>query len=94
MTIELGDLEAFVAVARANGFREGARMSDRSASSLSDAVRRLESQIGVRLFNRTTRSVLPTEVGRGLLDRLGPALGEMEAALDFARGSGDKPAGT
>jgi len=94
MTIELGDLEAFVAVARAGGFREAARLTDRSASSLSDAIRRLEASVGARLLNRTTRSVQPTEVGRGLLDRLSPVLSEMEAALDFARGSGDRPAGT
>jgi len=94
MTIELGDLEAFVAVARAGGFREAARVTDRSASSLSDAIRRLEASVGARLLNRTTRSVQPTEVGRGLLDRLSPVLSEMEAVLDFARGSGDRPAGT
>lgn len=94
MKIDLGDLNAFLAVARAGGFRDGARVSGGSASGLSDAVRRLEAQLGVRLLNRTTRSVLPTEAGRGLLERLGPALTEVEAALDFASGFRDRPAGT
>ena len=74
MKVDLGDLNAFVAVARARGFREGARASGGSASSLSEAVRRLEARLGVRLLNRTTRSVAPTEAGVGLLERLGPAL--------------------
>ena len=94
MNVELGDLSAFVAVARAGGFREGARLSGSSASGLSDAVRRLEAQLGVRLLNRTTRSVVPTEAGKGLLERLMPALSEMEAALDVVNGFRERPAGT
>lgn len=92
--VDLGDLNAFVAVARAKGFREGARISSSSASALSEAVRRLETQLGVRLLHRTTRSVVPTEAGVRLLDRLGPALTEVEAALDVVNGFRDKPAGT
>ncbi|GMU08215.1 LysR family transcriptional regulator [Corallococcus caeni] len=94
MKVDLGDLNAFVVVARARSFRDGARLSGRGASSLSDAVRRLEEQLGVRLLNRTTRSVVPTEAGEGLLARLGPALSEMEAALDVVNGFRGKPAGT
>ena len=93
MKADLGDLNAFVAVARAGGFREGARVSGSSASFLSEAVRRLEAQLGVRLLNRTTRSVVPTEAGKGLLERLGPALSEVEAALDVVNGFRDRPAG-
>jgi DNA-binding transcriptional LysR family regulator len=92
--VDLGDLNAFVAVARARGFRDGARATGSSASALSEAVRRLEAQLGVRLLNRTTRSVVPTEAGEGLLERLGPALSEMEAALDVVNGFRDKPAGS
>ncbi|MBM2714831.1 LysR family transcriptional regulator [Mesorhizobium caraganae] len=92
--MDLGDLNAFVAVARAGGFREGARASGGSASGLSEAVRRLETQLGVRLFNRTTRSVVPTEAGLSLLGRLGPALSEVEAALDVVNGFRDRPAGS
>jgi DNA-binding transcriptional LysR family regulator len=93
MTAELGDLNAFVAVARAKGFRDGARLTGGSASALSEAVRRLEAQLGVRLFNRTTRSVQLTEAGRGLLERLAPALAEVQAALDVVNGYRDRPAG-
>jgi DNA-binding transcriptional LysR family regulator len=91
---DLGDLNAFVAVARARGFRDGARLSGSSASGLSEAVRRLETQLGVRLLNRTTRSVVPTEAGARLLERLAPALTEVEEALDVVNGFRDKPAGT
>ncbi|CAH2399053.1 LysR family transcriptional regulator [Mesorhizobium ventifaucium] len=94
MNVELGDLNAFLAVARAGGFREGARASGGSASRLSEAVRRLETQLGVRLLNRTTRSVALTDAGVGLLARLGPALNEVEAALDVVNGYRDRPAGT
>ncbi len=94
MNVELGDLNAFLAVARAGGFREGARASGGSASGLSEAVRRLETQLGVRLLNRTTRSVALTDAGVGLLARLGPALNEVEAALDVVNGFRDRPAGT
>jgi DNA-binding transcriptional LysR family regulator len=93
MKTDLGDLNAFVAVARAGGFRDGARTSGRSASGLSEAVRRLETQLGVRLLNRTTRSVMPTEAGAHLLARLGPALTEVEAAIDVVNGFRDRPAG-
>jgi DNA-binding transcriptional LysR family regulator len=94
MDVELGDLNSFLAVARAGGFREGARATGGSASGLSEAVRRLEAQLGVRLLNRTTRSVAPTEAGAGLLARLGPALNEVQAALDVVNGFRDRPAGT
>jgi DNA-binding transcriptional LysR family regulator len=93
MGADLGDLTAFLAVARAGGFREGARASGGSASSLSEAVRRLETQLGVRLLNRTTRSVAPTEAGLRLLERLEPALGEVQAALDVVNRFRDRPAG-
>jgi DNA-binding transcriptional LysR family regulator len=94
MEIDLSDLTAFVAVARAKGFRDGARLAGVSASGLSEAVRRLEARLGVRLLHRTTRSVVPTEVGERLLARLGPALTEVEAALDIVNGFRDRPAGT
>ncbi|MFA1627583.1 LysR substrate-binding domain-containing protein [Rhizobium mongolense] len=94
MSVDLGDLSAFVAVARAKGFRDAARASGASASGLSEAVRRLEAQLGVRLLNRTTRSVVLTEAGHGLLERLGPALTEVESALDVVNGFRDRPAGS
>jgi DNA-binding transcriptional LysR family regulator len=94
MAADLSDLAAFMTVAHAGGFRDGARASGTSASSLSEAVRRLEVRLGVRLFNRSTRSVATTEAGARLLERLGPALGEVEAALDVVNRFRDRPAGT
>jgi DNA-binding transcriptional LysR family regulator len=91
--VDLGCLSAFVAVARAQGFRDGARAIGASASGLSEAVRRLESQLGVRLLNRSTRSVVLTDAGKRLLERLGPALTEVESALDVVNSFRDKPAG-
>ncbi len=94
MKADLADLNAFVAVANAKGFRDAARASDTSASGLSEAVRRLEAKLGVRLLNRTTRSVAPTEAGVRLLEQLAPALAEVDAALDVVNRFRDKPAGT
>ena len=94
MATELGDLAAFVTVARAGGFREAARTGGVSASGLSEAVSRLEARLGVRLLHRTTRSLSPTEAGAHLLNRLGPALGEVTAALDGVNLFRDRPAGT
>ena len=94
MKADLSDLKAFLAVSEAKGFREAARSSGVSASGLSEAVSRLEAQLGVRLLNRTTRSVVPTEAGERLLARLGPALSEVESALDVVNVFRDKPAGT
>jgi DNA-binding transcriptional LysR family regulator len=94
MQADLGDLNAFLAVARARGFRDAARTGGASASALSEAVRRLEASLGVRLLHRTTRSVTPTEAGLMLIGRLTPALGEVEAALDVVSGLRDGAAGT
>ncbi|UKV14409.1 LysR substrate-binding domain-containing protein [Thalassospiraceae bacterium SW-3-3] len=94
MKLYLPNITAFVTVARAGGFREGARISGGSASRLSDQVRRLEAELGVRLFNRSTRSVALTEAGQGLLNRLSPALDEMELALDVVNSYRNRPAGT
>jgi DNA-binding transcriptional LysR family regulator len=94
MAVNLDDVRVFAAVARAGGFREASRASGTSASSASEAVRRLEAELGVRLLHRTTRSVAPTEAGTALLDRLGPALAEIVAALDVVQSSRDQAAGT
>jgi DNA-binding transcriptional LysR family regulator len=68
--------------ANSSGLPVAGVASGASASGLSEAVRRLEAQLGVRLLNRTARSVAPTEAGPRLLEQLGPALTEVEAALD------------
>src|SRR6202453_4875177 len=92
--MEFNDLAAFVFVARAGGFRDAGRIGGVSASSLSVAVRRLESKLGMRLLNRTTRSVAPTEAGLRLLEKLWPLFGEMEAALDVRTGFREQSTGT
>jgi DNA-binding transcriptional LysR family regulator len=94
MAAELDDLAAFVAVCRAGGFRDGGRAAGSSASGLSQAVRRLEARLGVRLLNRSTRSVAPTEAGQRLFERLAPALGEVAAAVDVVNAFRDRPMGT
>lgn len=91
---EVNDLMAFVAVVRSGGFRDAARAGGVSASGLSAAVTRLEAKLGVRLLHRTTRTVTATEAGARLIERLAPALAEMESALDVLNGFRDRPAGT
>jgi len=90
----LGDLDAFTAVAHHRSFRGAAAVRGVSASTLSEAVRRLEARLGVRLLNRTTRSVTPTEAGTRLLEHLTPALSEVAAALDVMNVFRDSPTGT
>lgn len=92
--LDLADLDAFTAVARARGFRTAAVSRQVSASTLSQAVRRLEDRLGVRLLNRTTRSVTLTEAGARLLERLEPALGGVASALEAVNAFRDTPLGT
>jgi DNA-binding transcriptional LysR family regulator len=92
--LPLTDLVAFTAVARERSFREAARKRRVSASSLSEAVRRLEERLGVRLLNRTTRSVTPTEAGERLMERLTPAMSEITLALDDINSFRDSVGGT
>jgi DNA-binding transcriptional LysR family regulator len=91
---DFADLDAFTAVARSRGFRAAAALRNVSASSLSEAIRRLETRLGVRLLNRTTRSVTPTEAGQKLLERLSPALADVALALDEVNAFRDSPTGT
>lgn len=89
----LDDLAAFATVARRRSFRAAAAERGVSPSSLSQAVRDLESALGVRLLHRTTRSVAPTEAGARLLARLAPALTELAAAVDTVHAGEGVPAG-
>lgn len=91
---DLQDLLAFAAVAEQRSFRAAAAQQGVSASALSSAVRRLEQRLGLRLLNRTTRSVQPTEAGTRLLDRLRPALAGVGEALDSVNVYRDRPTGT
>ncbi|TBZ89120.1 LysR family transcriptional regulator [Rhizobium leguminosarum bv. viciae] len=79
---ELSELAAFAAVARHKSFRKAGEERGVTASAISHAVLNLEDRIGVRLLNRTTRSVSLTEAGELLVSHLDPAFGEMAAALD------------
>ncbi|MEN4888329.1 LysR family transcriptional regulator [Erwinia billingiae] len=94
MKLDISLLHAVVAVAKAGGFREAARVTGSNPSRMSDAVRRAEQQLGIRLFHRTTRSVSLTDAGRALMARLMPAMNEMESALDDINRYRDTPSGT
>lgn len=90
----LNDLQAFATVARHCNFRRAAAEMGISPSALSHALRGLENRLGVRLLNRTTRSVALTEAGERLLGRLAPALREINDALDTVNAFRDSPIGT
>jgi DNA-binding transcriptional LysR family regulator len=91
---DLNLLAAFAAVARHRSFRAAAWQRGVSPSTLSQQIRDLESALDLRLLNRTTRSVAPTEAGIRLLERLGPALADIMAAIDGLQAADDMPAGT
>ncbi|MGA7994743.1 MAG: LysR family transcriptional regulator [Bradyrhizobium sp.] len=90
---DLRDLDAFVAVARTRNFRRAALEQRVSVSSLSQRLRAMEERLGVRLMNRTTRSVALTEAGELLLAGVAPAISEVGDALDRVRGLRDVPSG-
>jgi DNA-binding transcriptional LysR family regulator len=90
----LADLTAFSAVAAHRSFRRAADALGVSRSSLSHAMLALERQLGVRLLNRTTRSVAPTEAGEALLARLAPVLRDLDEALDAVADARGNPSGT
>ncbi|ANM10195.1 MULTISPECIES: LysR family transcriptional regulator [unclassified Rhizobium] len=90
---ELSELAAFAAVARHKSFRRAGEERGVTASAVSHAVLNLEDRIGIRLLNRTTRSVSLTEAGELLISHLDPAFGEMTAALDALNRYRDTPFG-
>ena len=90
---ELGELAAFAAIAREGNFRRAAAQLELKPSTLSSAMRALESRLGVRLLNRTTRSVSLTEAGQQLFATLAPALEEIDAALETVNGFRAHPMG-
>lgn len=91
--LDLRDLDAFVAVARTRNFRRAALESRVSVSSLSQRLRSMEERLGVRLMNRTTRSVALTEAGELLLARVAPAIHDVTGALEEVRGLRGVPSG-
>lgn len=90
---DLNVLAAFLTVAKERSFTRAAKRLSVSRSGLSHAVRGLEERLGVRLLDRTTRSVAPTQAGEQLISRLDPALGEIEGVLDQIVGLRERPAG-
>jgi DNA-binding transcriptional LysR family regulator len=90
---DLRDLSAFIAVARTRNFRRAALEQNVSVSSLSQRLRDMEERLGVRLMNRTTRSVGLTEAGELLLARVGPAISDVSDAVDQVRGLRGVPSG-
>lgn len=91
---ELNDLDAVVAIARRGAFRAAALDLDMSTTALSNAIGRLEADLGVRLFNRTTRSVSLTDAGRLFVEQVGPALQDIHGAMDAVRSQQAIPSGT
>ena len=91
--LDLPGLASFAAVARHRSFRRAAIERGVSASTLSQAVRDLEAALGVRLLNRTTRSVAATDAGAALFERLTPALAEISDAVSEARSAQAEPSG-
>jgi DNA-binding transcriptional LysR family regulator len=90
---QFAELSAFVAVAEEASFTKAAKRLGLSTATLSQTVRALEERLGVRLLNRTTRSVAPTEAGERMLSQLRPLLDGFDAAIESVNAFRDRPAG-
>ncbi len=90
----LKELEAVVAIVRRGTFRAAAVDLGMSTTALSHTVNRLEAGLGVRLFNRTTRSVSLTDAGRLYMQQVAPSLQDIYAALESVRSQSETPSGT
>jgi DNA-binding transcriptional LysR family regulator len=90
----LNDLEAVIAISRRGSFRAAALDLDMSTTALSNAIGKLEAELGVRLFNRTTRSVSLTDAGRLFVEQVSPALQDIRSAVDTVRSQQATPSGT
>jgi DNA-binding transcriptional LysR family regulator len=86
-------LSLFVAVAREGSFARTARKRDLDPSAVSRAIASLESELGVRLFQRTTRQMTLTDAGRLYLARIAPLVEELDRAHDELRSSRSDPTG-
>ncbi|NWA09101.1 LysR substrate-binding domain-containing protein [Pseudomonas gingeri] len=93
-TSGLTELEAVLAVARHRSFRAAAAELEVSTSALSHAVSALESRIGARLFNRTTRSVALSEAGAQFVESISPAMSTIREAMEQAGSHAGIPTGT
>jgi DNA-binding transcriptional LysR family regulator len=88
------EFEAVLAIVRLGSFRAAALDLGMSTTALSNAIGKLERQVGVRLFNRTTRSVSLTDAGRTFVEQVGPALEAIHGAMNTARAQQETPSGT
>ena len=88
------DLAAFIVVAREGSFTRAAAQLGVTPSALSHAIRGLEERIGLRLLNRTTRSVTTTEAGQRLCEQLEPHFLDIQSAIDQVGELRDAPSGT
>jgi DNA-binding transcriptional LysR family regulator len=91
---QIAELAAFAAIAERSSFVKAAGVLGVSTSKLSKMIRALEERLGVRLFNRTTRSVALTEAGEHLLSQVRPALDDLGSAVESINVFRDTPAGT
>jgi DNA-binding transcriptional LysR family regulator len=91
--VNLTDFDAVLAINRRGSFRAAALDLGMSTSALSSAIAKLEGQLGVRLFNRTTRSVSLTGAGQKFVDQVTPALKDIHQALDTVQSQQDTPSG-
>jgi len=91
--LALRDFDAVLAVARRGSFRQAAIDLGMSTTALSHMIARIEADLGVRLFNRTTRSVALTDAGRVFVDRLGPSLQDVREAIEIVRARAETPSG-
>ncbi len=89
----LAEMTAFIAIAEQRSFAKAAAQLGVSPSTLSETLRKLEQRFGVRLIERTTRSVNPTVAGERLLLRLRPVLDDYQAAFESINDFRDKPFG-
>jgi DNA-binding transcriptional LysR family regulator len=92
--IQLAELTAFVAVAEHRSFTKAAAQVGIALPTMSQTIRSLEERLGVRMFNRTTRSVALTEAGERLLSEVQPILEGIDHALESVNAFRDKPIGT
>jgi len=91
--LKINDLQAFLAVARAQSFTKAAAALGVTPSALSHAMRALEARLGVRLLARTTRNVAPTEAGERLMHAIAPLFEQISAEVDALAALRNKPAG-
>lgn len=92
--MNLSTLQIFVEVMRQKGFAAVARDRNVDPSSVSRTIASLENELGIRLFQRTTRRLSPTEAGMAYFERIEPLVEEMQQAIAIAADVSGQPKGT